>query len=124
LNLTHENPRLSGPHYRSHWFHWLSQQAANFDLVCIAGDLLDMFKGAPRMKQAREISRRLRELAKVARVAICSGNHDNAGCQIFADRAPVYEWLVGLGKEPKIITDGVTQVIQRLDRDDGSVSLF
>jgi predicted phosphohydrolase len=101
-------------HYRSHWFHWLSEQAANFDLICIAGDMLDMFKGAPRMEQAREVGRWIRELSKVTWVAVCSGNHDNAGRQISADRAPVYEWLVALGREPKVITDGATQVVNDL----------
>src|SRR5271166_4465772 len=101
-------------HYRSHWFHWLSEQAANCDLICIAGDLLDMFRGAPRMEQAREVSRWIRELSKVTWVAVCSGNHDNAGRQISADRAPVYEWLVALGRGPKVITDGATQVLNDL----------
>jgi hypothetical protein len=53
-------------------------------------------------------------LAKVTRVAICSGNHDVAGRQICVDRAPVYEWLVALGKEPNIITDGVTEIVNDL----------
>jgi predicted phosphohydrolase len=56
------------------------------------------------------VSRWIRELAKVTCVVVCSGNHDNAGRQITADRAPVYEWLVALGSEPKIITDGATQI--------------
>jgi predicted MPP superfamily phosphohydrolase len=101
-------------HFRSRWFHCLLDQGVNFDLICIAGDLLDMFKGAPRMEQAREVSRWIRELSKVTWVAVCSGNHDNAGRQISADRAPVYEWLVALGREPKIITDGATQVVNDL----------
>ena len=53
----------------------------------------------------------IRELAKVTRVAICSGNHDNAGPQITADRAPVYEWLYELGKDPRIVSDGSTKVL-------------
>jgi Icc-related predicted phosphoesterase len=101
-------------HYRENWFRWLSAQAGDYDLICMAGDLLDMFYSEPRIVQAREVSRWIRELAKVTRVAICSGNHDNAGRQISADRAPVYEWLVALGKEPKIITDGVTEVVNDL----------
>jgi predicted phosphodiesterase len=101
-------------HYRSRWFHWLIEQAANFDLICIAGDPLDMFKGAPRMEQAREVSRWIHELAKVTWVAVCSGNHDNAGRQISADPAPVYEWLAALGREPKVITDGATQTVNDL----------
>jgi predicted phosphodiesterase len=42
-------------HFHIHWFHWLIQQAPDFDLVCIAGDLLDMFRSETRMEQAREI---------------------------------------------------------------------
>ena len=56
----------------------------------------------------------MRELAKVTRVAICSGNHDDAGRQISVDRAPVYGWLAGLGKTPNIITDGVTEAVNDL----------
>jgi hypothetical protein len=66
------------------------------------------------MAQAREVSRWIRELAKVTRVTICSGNHDNAGRQMSVDRAPVYQWLVALGKEPKIITDGMTELVNDL----------
>jgi len=66
------------------------------------------------MVQAREVSRWIRELAKVTWVAVCSGNHDNAGRQISLDRAPISQWLVALGREPKIITDGVTQVVNDL----------
>ena len=100
-------------HYREQWFRLLSR-AAEWDLVCIAGDLLDMFNEEPRIMQARTVSRWIRELAKVTRVAICSGNHDNAGRQISADRAPVYEWLYELGKDPRIITDGSTEVLDDL----------
>jgi Icc-related predicted phosphoesterase len=31
-------------HFRVYWFGWLIEQAGDFDLVCIAGDLLDMFQ--------------------------------------------------------------------------------
>lgn len=101
-------------HHREHWFRWLVEQGASYDLVCIAGDLLDMFKGEPRMEQVREVSRLLRGLATVTRVAVCSGNHDNAGRQITADRAPVCEWFFALRSEPKIITDGVNRVVDNL----------
>ena len=98
-------------HYREHWFRWLIKQSEDYDLICIAGDLLDLFKGEPRMEQAEEVTRWICELAKVTRVAISSGNHDNAGWQITADRAPVYEWFHALGSEPNIITDGVTRLV-------------
>jgi Icc-related predicted phosphoesterase len=101
-------------HYQERWFRWLMTQAEGYDLICIAGDLLDMFSGDPKMAQARQVSSWIRELAKLSRVAICSGNHDDAGRQIVADRAPVNEWLFALGKERNIITDGVTQTVDDL----------
>ena len=52
-------------HYRKHWFRWLLSRAADCDLVCIAGDLLDMFREEPRMVQVREVSRCICELGKV-----------------------------------------------------------
>jgi Icc-related predicted phosphoesterase len=48
-------------HFRSRWFHKLVDQAPNFDLICIAGDLLDMFSGELRIAQARDVSRWIRE---------------------------------------------------------------
>jgi Icc-related predicted phosphoesterase len=93
-------------HYREHWFRWLITQAGDYDLICIAGDLLDMFSREPRMVQAMEVSRWIRELAKLSRVAICSGNHDDAGRQISADRAPVYEWLFALGRSETLSPTG------------------
>jgi hypothetical protein len=41
-----------------------------------------------RADQAREVSRLLRRLAQRTRLALCSGNHNNAGRQISSDRAP------------------------------------
>jgi Icc-related predicted phosphoesterase len=52
-------------HYRIHWFRWLIEQAPNFDLICIAGDLLDMFRSETRMEQAREIRTLVKQLADV-----------------------------------------------------------
>jgi Icc-related predicted phosphoesterase len=66
-------------HYRIHWFRWLIEQAPSYDLVYIAGDLLDIFKSQTRLEQAREITRLIREQADLVPVALCSGNHDNAG---------------------------------------------
>jgi predicted phosphodiesterase len=101
-------------HYREHWFRWLIEQGTGYDLICIAGDLLDMFDRESRTEQAWEVSQWVRELAKVTQVAVCSGNHDNAGRQITLDRAPVYQWFDALRLELKIITDGMTRVIDDL----------
>ena len=50
-------------HYREQWFRLLSR-AAEWDLVCIAGDLLDMFNAEPRITQARTVTAWIRELAR------------------------------------------------------------
>jgi Calcineurin-like phosphoesterase len=101
-------------HFRLHWFRWLIEQAPYFDLVCIAGDLLDMFKSETRLEQAREITRLIRKLADLVPVAVCSGNHDNAGRLASHDRASVYEWFIDLGTHPNIITDGSTRKLENL----------
>jgi predicted MPP superfamily phosphohydrolase len=101
-------------HFRLHWFRWLIEQAPDFDLVCIAGDLLDMFKSETRLEQAREIRSLIRLLADVVPVAVCSGNHDNAGRLVSHDRASVYGWFIELGAHPNIITDGSTRKLEKL----------
>ena len=101
-------------HYRIHWFRWLIEQAPSYDLVCIAGDLLDMFKSQTRLEQAREITRLIREQADLVPVALCSGNHDNAGRLVSHDRASMYEWFIHLGTHRNIITDGSTQKLENL----------
>ena len=101
-------------HFRIHWFRWLIEQATGFDLVCIAGDLLDMFKSETGLEQAREVRTLIRELADIVPVAVCSGNHDNAGRLVSHDRASLYEWFVDLGTHPNIITDGSTRKLENL----------
>jgi predicted MPP superfamily phosphohydrolase len=101
-------------HYRIHWLRWLIEQTPDFDLVCIAGDLLDMFKSETRLEQAREITRLIRKLADLVPVAVCSGNHDNAGRIVSHDRASVYQWFIDLGTHPNIITDGSTRKLESL----------
>jgi hypothetical protein len=101
-------------HYRLHLFRWLIDQARDFDLICIAGDLLDMFASETRQEQAREITRLVRELADFVPVAVCSGNHDNGGRLVSHDRAAVYGWLIELGTHRNIITDGSTRKLENL----------
>jgi Icc-related predicted phosphoesterase len=48
-------------HFRIDWFRWLLGQAPNYDLVCIAGDLLDMFEVKSTREQAREVTRLIKE---------------------------------------------------------------
>jgi hypothetical protein len=101
-------------HFRLHWFRWLIEQAPSYDLVCIAGDLLDMFNAETRLEQARQVRTLIRKLADLVPVAVCSGNHDNAGRLVSHDGASVYEWFLDLGTHRNIITDGSTQKLENL----------
>jgi hypothetical protein len=57
----HETPYYR--HFRLHWFRRMIEQAPDFGLVRIAGDLLDMFKFETRLERAREIRSLIRLLA-------------------------------------------------------------
>jgi DNA repair exonuclease SbcCD nuclease subunit len=101
-------------HFRTDWFRWLMEQAPSYDLVCIAGDLLDMFNVELPKRQAREVSMLIRQLADIVPVAICSGNHDNAGGLVSHDRASLYQWFIELGTHPKVVTDGTTRKLENI----------
>jgi hypothetical protein len=101
-------------HFRVDWFQWLIGQAPHYDLICIAGDLLDMFDKKSPKEQAREVTGLINELADIVPVAVCSGNHDNAGGLVSHDRASLYKWLVDLGAHPNIIADGATRKLENL----------
>jgi Icc-related predicted phosphoesterase len=101
-------------HFRLPWFRWLIEQAPRYDLVCIAGDLLDMFKSETRLEQAREIRMLVRELAELVPVEFAPAIDDNAGRVVSHDRTSVYEWFIELGTHSKIITDGSTRKLENL----------
>jgi len=62
-------------HGHDAWFRWLVRESRSADLVCLSGDLIDLF--APE-KIAGQIARVTRHLATVsAPLAVCSGNHDD-----------------------------------------------
>jgi Icc-related predicted phosphoesterase len=101
-------------HYRLHWFRWLIEQAPSCDLVCIAGDLLDMFKFETRIEQAREVRRLIRALADIVPVAVCSGNHDNAGRLVLHESGISLRVFIDLGAHSRIITDSTTRKLENL----------
>ncbi|MCC6416495.1 MAG: metallophosphoesterase [Opitutaceae bacterium] len=63
-------------HHHIPWFSWLKNTSHRYDLICLTGDLIDLFsKTSPRdqIAQIREVLS-----AIPTPVAICSGNHDDA----------------------------------------------
>lgn len=87
-------------HARIEWLRWLRRQAPAYDLVCIAGDLLDM-------KDDRGLTRQMNAVGKLLQdfpvpLALCSGNHD----MVHEDAAePGRLWLAALRRE-KLWVDG------------------
>ncbi len=65
---------VSDLHYNLGWFNWLERVAANYDLVCIAGDLLDASQPDIISEQIRTVAASIGRMSTT--VAICSGNHD------------------------------------------------
>jgi hypothetical protein len=68
----------------------------------------------PEQEQSREIAKLIRQLADLVPVAVCSGNHDNAGRLVSYDLASVYEWFIDLGTHRNVITDGSTRKLENL----------
>jgi Icc-related predicted phosphoesterase len=96
------------------WFEWLIAKGPAFDLVCIAGDFLDLFSKESKLKQVAQVQDHLRELASKTNVALCSGNHDSFGPIVPAARGPTYPWLVELDDLPSVISDGQTRIVGEL----------
>jgi Icc-related predicted phosphoesterase len=98
-------------HSNTRWYRWLLRAATRFDLVCIAGDLLDLFGQLAPAQQAREAQKFLRRLAEKTAVAVCSGNHDWLGQTLVPPRGPVERWLVELDDVPNIVSDGRSRIV-------------
>jgi len=62
-------------HANDGWFRWLIQESPGYDLVCIAGDLLDLSPNRAIDEQLKRVPEYLRNVK--APLAICSGNHDS-----------------------------------------------
>jgi Icc-related predicted phosphoesterase len=56
------------------WFDWVAEQAPHYDLLVIAGDLLDRFADVPMHTQVEQCSDWLLSLRTPT--VVCSGNHD------------------------------------------------
>lgn len=63
-------------HYALKQFDWLRQVAGDFDLVVLAGDLLELSSSVDRRTQAVVVRAYLQDLSAVTRMVVCSGNHD------------------------------------------------
>ncbi|MDQ3120063.1 MAG: metallophosphoesterase [Verrucomicrobiota bacterium] len=92
---------LADLHSDRPWYRWILSELAHYDLVCVAGDLIDMFK---RTEEQIEF---LREqwlppfLDTGKPLAVCSGNHDFS----------IAPWLSAM-PYPRVIADGQSEVVK------------
>ena len=63
-------------HYSLPQFDWVLQQAPNYDMVVIAGDLLETASAVDPGTQIVVVGTYLKRLRQATRLLVCSGNHD------------------------------------------------
>ena len=69
-------------HFHKPWFEWLLRVADRYDLICVAGDLLDMFHSDGVVPQLIYVYEWMQAMTKLQiPIALCSGNHDLPGNQ-------------------------------------------
>lgn len=70
---------VSDLHYTLPQFDWVVGAAPGYDLVVIAGDLLDIASAVDPETQIVVVLKYLRRLRAITRLVVCSGNHDLDG---------------------------------------------
>lgn len=90
-------------HYSLRQFDWLVEHGGDFDVVCIAGDLLEADSPVSLSAQAIVVRSYLDRLARVTRLLVCSGDHDLTGTDDTGER--IAHWMAGLS-EIDVVADG------------------
>jgi Icc-related predicted phosphoesterase len=67
---------VSDLHFGLNQFDWVVQQAGSYDVVIIAGDLLDIAGHLDLDSQITIVVKSLRTISAKTRLLVCSGNHD------------------------------------------------
>ena len=97
-------------HYALRHYDWLVSVATDFDLVVLAGDLLELSSSVDRRAQIVVVRAYLEQLAQKTCLAVCSGNHDLD--LIDATGEQVADWMRDL-RDLGVNTDGTTLRIDR-----------
>ena len=90
-------------HYSLPQFDWVLDVAPDFDVVVLAGDLLELASIVDRRAQAVVVRKYFERLRAVTRLVICSGNHDLDAPHESGEK--VAKWLAA-SPDDGIITDG------------------
>lgn len=85
-------------HYSLRQFDWLVGEAPHFDLVVIAGDLLEIASTVDRRAQIVVVRAYLEKLSALTRVIVCSGNHDLDASHTSGEKRAAWMDEVGLSE--------------------------
>ncbi|GDX39342.1 phosphohydrolase [Methylocystaceae bacterium] len=85
---------ISDIHYSLAQYDWILRVAKNYDLVVLAGDLLDVSAIADIGAQIIVINKYVEKLTEITNVIVCSGNHDLDSCDADGEKVP--GWLIDL----------------------------
>ncbi len=96
---------VSDLHYTLPQFDWVVGVAPSFDLVVLAGDMLDISSTVPLNAQSVVVLRYLSLLEAAGKVAVASGNHDLTGPDANGEQSAL--WLVE-AKRAGVPCDGDT----------------
>jgi Icc-related predicted phosphoesterase len=90
-------------HYTLRQLDWVAAAAPSFDLVVVAGDLVDISSSLPVEAQVIALKAFLERLADQVPLVVSSGNHDLDGRDGAGEKAAL--WLRSLD-HPRLVTDG------------------
>lgn len=96
---------VSDLHFALGQFDWLAARAGDYDLVIIAGDLLDIAGHLELDAQITVVARYLRTIGSATRLLVCSGNHD--GDEQNEAQEFVARWLQRVRAE-RLVVDGAS----------------
>ena len=82
-------------HYALKQLDWVLAVAPRFEVVVIAGDLLEIASSVDRRAQIVVVETYLKRLSQLTRVVVCSGNHDLDGVSPSGEQRA--DWLGRLG---------------------------
>jgi predicted phosphodiesterase len=83
-------------HYRLPHYDWLVEQAAEFDVIAVPGDHIDLASSVPPAAQMVVLGRYFERLAGASTFFTTSGNHDLDGPDAHGEQVPT--WLRSLGE--------------------------
>jgi Icc-related predicted phosphoesterase len=103
---------VSDLHFGLNQFDWVVQRAARYDVVIIAGDLLDIAGHLDLDDQITVVAKYLRKVSEQTRLLVCSGNHD--GDVKNAQDEYVARWLQRVRATGLVVDGGSVAVGERL----------